>query len=88
MAVMTVDATGVAGRLELQAARLESLASALAARSRALPRASPQWWRGLAHAAFEVELALFDREVAAVLGHVQAAAQATRRALETVGSGG
>ena len=88
MAVMTVDAAAIAGRLELQATRLEALASALAERSRGLPRASPQWWRGLAHAAFELELALFDREVAGVLDHVQAAARATRRALETVGSGG
>ena len=88
MGVMTMDGTAIAGRLELQAARLEALASALAARSRALPRASPQRWRGLAHAAFELELALFDREVAGVLGHVQAAARATRRALETVGSDG
>jgi uncharacterized protein YukE len=88
MAGITVHGVAIAGRLELQATRLEALAGALAARSRALPRASPQWWRGLAHAAFELELALFEREVAGVIGHVEAAARATRRALETVGNGG
>jgi hypothetical protein len=88
MAVTMMNGGSIVGRLELQAARLEALAGALTERSRALPRASPQWWRGLAHAAFELELAVFEREVAGVVEHVHAAARCTRRALETAASGG
>jgi hypothetical protein len=88
MAVTMVNDGSIVGRLELQAARLEALAGALAERSRAMPRASPQWWSGLAHAAFELDLAVFEREVAGVVEHVNAAARFTRRALDTAGSGG
>ncbi len=84
----TIDRTALAQRLALQARRLDQLADALTERSRRLPRAGGEGWRGPAHAAFELELAAFEREVGRVVDRVRAAQTATSHALSIVSSHG